>query len=76
MEKLQNSNSRPRMIWIDAMKGIGVLFVLLVHSGGICNIILTDFLIAGYMPMFFILSGYTARIETVYCGIRKKQADY
>jgi len=45
-----------RINWIDTLKGIGIIFVVLGHapiSGKFCNYIFTF-----HMPLFFFISGY------------------
>lgn len=59
--------------WIDALKGFGIILVIAMHSSIYCifptiSILLT----AGYMAMFFILSGYTAKKENITSGMAKK----
>ena len=54
-----------RLQWIDAAKGIGILFVVLGHAirPGMISIPWCDFLFrfiySFHMPLFFVLSGYT-----------------
>ncbi|PEU35504.1 acyltransferase family protein [Bacillus toyonensis] len=45
-----------REIWIDIAKGLGVIGVVLGHSG---NEIAHHYLFWFHMPLFFVLSGYT-----------------
>jgi fucose 4-O-acetylase-like acetyltransferase len=50
---------RARLDWVDALKGIGILAVIVGHvwsRGPVRDVIYTV-----HMPLFFILSGYTAR---------------
>lgn len=44
-----------RFLWLDALKGYGILLVMLSHIH--CNDII-GFLSIGYMPLFFIASGF------------------
>lgn len=44
-----------RFLWLDALKGYGILLVMLSHIH--CNDIIGFFSI-GYMPLFFIASGF------------------
>lgn len=51
--------SNNRIDWIDSAKGICILLVLLSHW---CGIPLIGRLVgAFYMPLFYIVSGYTQR---------------
>ena len=60
-----------RIQWIDQLKGIGIVLMLLGHVcnatfgvfPGIVNFIIYSF----HMPLFFFLSGYTFSIEK-YCN--------
>lgn len=45
-----------RIEWIDAIKGIGILLIMLSHC---INFEGLDYLTAGYIPLFFIISGTT-----------------
>lgn len=45
-----------RIEWIDAIKGIGILLIMLSHC---INFEGLDYLTAGYIPLFFIISGIT-----------------
>lgn len=46
-----------RIIWIDAVKGSGIIFVMLSHLG-INTLYIGQYITAAYMQMFFILTGY------------------
>ena len=48
-----------RLQWIDSVKGVGMLLIMLVHMNAIP--IGTEWLTAGYVSMFFVLSGMTFR---------------
>lgn len=62
-----------RYQWVDSLKGLGIILVIATHTSlsalfpGI-----TLMLTSGYMAMFFILSGYTAKMETFSLAIEKK----
>ena len=48
-----------RLDWIDSAKGICIVFVLLSHR---CGIPIVGRLVGAlYMPLFYIVSGYTQR---------------
>ena len=50
---------KERVVWIDGMKGLGILLVMLSHF---CHV--PFLLIAGYMPLFFFASGITYKPST------------
>ena len=59
--------------WIDAIKGYGIILVVATHSNlfqGLPTALL--YLTAGYIAMFFIVSGYTTKAETFNKGVRQK----
>lgn len=71
MTKLQTTQ---RIVWIDITKAIGILIVLVNHA--LLNLGLVTFL-GGmfYMPVFFVLSGYTFKEngnESIHVFIRNK----
>ena len=50
-----------RIRWVDAAKGWGIIFVIILHLGvGRMGEIISLFV----MPLFFFLSGYVTKIET------------
>ena len=48
--------SAPRKQWLDAIKGVAIILVIMSHSEGIPH--LHKYLIACYMQLFFLASGY------------------
>lgn len=55
-------DDKKRIKWIDVAKGVGILLVMISHfSGGIPFI--GQFLFGGYMQMFFVISGFTLKIN-------------
>lgn len=61
------SKKNQRIAWVDLLKGIAIIFVILGHIGqgleksGITSfysIALNNFIYSFHMPMMFILSGY------------------
>lgn len=50
-------NSLGRKEWLDTVKGIGIILVMLAHSCGIP--LVGGVLLASHMPMFFVATGYT-----------------
>ena len=50
-------NRNKRIEWLDAVKGVCILLILVSHY---CNIpFIGYYLFAGYVQVFFIASGYT-----------------
>lgn len=52
-----------RLLWLDALKGIGIILILISHSFVIPY--LESFLNACFIPLFFISTGYTYRKKEV-----------
>ena len=52
---------KQRINWIDITKGIAILSVLLGHT--VCPAWLHAYIYSFHMPLFFILSGYTLRLD-------------
>ena len=53
---------KKRIAWLDAVKAVGILVVLLVHTGrsfGPVSFYGGMF----YMPIFFVAAGYTFRVK-------------
>lgn len=59
-----------RIEWIDTIKGICIILVIIYHTCGLPFI--GQFLFGGFMGTFFILSGYTAKKDIISSGIKKK----
>lgn len=55
MTHVQETSNSPRIKWMDIAKGIGIILVVLGHSG---NPFLSHYIYWFHMPLFFILSGY------------------
>lgn len=49
------SNLKSRQEWVDIAKGLGIIAVVMGHSG---NAVITHYLSWFHMPLFFMLSGY------------------
>jgi fucose 4-O-acetylase-like acetyltransferase len=57
MQKIKRAGSNGRIAWVDALKGIGIFFVVSGHfytSESSALVVLYSF----HMPLFFFLSGY------------------
>lgn len=52
-----NLANNKHIIWIDAVKGSGIIFVMLSHLG-INTLYIEQYITSAYMQMFFILTGY------------------
>lgn len=59
-----NSSEKQRILWIDVLRGIGILFVVLGH----CQTPLLKFIYSFHMPLFFLLSGYLWKPSRVSFG--------
>lgn len=55
---------KERIIWIDMVKGVALLLVMLSHFGGMDYPWLFTALFCGYMAPFYILPGYVNRPST------------
>ena len=62
-------------MWLDALKGIGILLVILSHSN--LQLPFMIFFTAGYIQLFFIAAGFTYRPCANFISFcRKKVKDY
>lgn len=82
-----NSNSnpiciKPRHLWIDAAKGGGIFLVLLSHTNLATVganpypekiLFFLHYLLASFMPLFFVLSGYTFKDRANILELRARQ---
>lgn len=50
-----------RLHYIDVLKGIGIIFVILSHAS--MSSIITNYLFSFHMPLFFFISGYLFTIK-------------
>lgn len=65
--------NKERKLWIDALKGLGIILVVASHISTLHQYTnLITLLGRGYMAMFFIASGYTSKNEEFTLGISKK----
>ena len=64
-----------RLKFIDIAKGIGIILMVLCHTG-FTNIISIQLIYAFHMPLFFIISGYLAygqkNTEPIWKYVRRK----
>lgn len=51
-----------RIIWIDAVKGVAILFLLLSHSIPNCDLF-RNWISSWHIPIFFIICGYISSIK-------------
>lgn len=56
-----NIVNKKRIEWIDILRGIGIIYVVLGHCTG--NLILSDYISSFHMQLFFLMSGYLFTIE-------------
>lgn len=59
---MEKGREKEQRIWLDAAKGIAILFVVLADCMGGKSI--WNYFIAGCVPMFYILEGYTMKEDT------------
>lgn len=62
-----------RVQWIDAVKGVGILLVILAHISPISNKVFW-YLTYGFMPIFFVMAGFTSKSVCGYSEAIKKKA--
>lgn len=53
---MEQNSSKQRESWIDVLKGIGIILVVIGHTS--LENCLVDWIYTFHMPMFFMLSGY------------------
>jgi fucose 4-O-acetylase-like acetyltransferase len=71
---MANITTKKRLDWIDAVKGLGIILIVLSHCG-ISNGYIQHamlFLTAGYVSMFFVLAGYNSKEEDILPAVKKK----
>ena len=70
-EGLKNGTSSGRIAWIDIVRGIGILLVVLGHlETGFPERVIYAF----HMPLFFFLSGYVHKIQNKYGAFLQKRS--
>lgn len=57
--KMEALETYRRIVWLDALKGIGILLVIFSHTE--LKIADCQFITAGYIQLFFIAAGFTIR---------------
>lgn len=63
---------RKRIIWIDAVKGILIIFVIMLHVVGIHPDFLSEICQGGLVAAFFLISGFTFKYNGVVHDLRSK----
>ena len=71
-KKMVNSKENSRIVWLDALKGIGILLVIVSHSN--CQLPFVNFFTAGYIQLFFIAAGFTYKSSFKPFGFVEKKA--
>ena len=61
---IYKADGRKRIEWIDALRGIGLFFVVLGHSFGYRWDPVRLWIYSFHMPLFFFISGLTFRDES------------
>ncbi|MCI1935259.1 MAG: acyltransferase [Bifidobacteriaceae bacterium] len=64
------SSPSRRLEWVDALRGLGILFVIVGHTSRIPQV--TQWIYAFHMPLFFWLSGYLFHARPPRQFIRRK----
>ncbi len=61
--------SKKRIEWIDIVKGIGIILMVIGHAGNIPNIKL--WIYSFHMPLFFAMDGYGFKMfdKSQFCGV-------
>ena len=52
--RAEQSRAEQREVWLDALKGVGILLVILGH----CSPAFMKYIYGFHMPLFFLISGY------------------
>lgn len=50
-------NKGERLVWLDALKGFGIILIMMVHTGMMPS--WSIFFTAGYVSLFFVAAGFT-----------------
>ncbi|MCQ2269709.1 MAG: acyltransferase family protein [Bacteroidales bacterium] len=68
---VDNIIENKKLLWVDAIKGIGIILIMLVHMEAFpFN---SDFVATGYVSMFFVVSGCTFNPKYSFMeGVKKK----
>ena len=66
MKSQINNLASQRLVWLDALKGIGILLIMTCHAGLLPRI--SIFLTAGYVSIFFVASGFTYKSKQTFAG--------
>lgn len=64
-------NKGERVVWLDALKGFGIIMIMLVHTGMMPS--WSVLISAGYISLFFIASGFTFKQKENLGGEIKKK---
>ena len=67
-----NSKVNSRIVWLDALKGIGILLVIISHSN--LQLPFMNFFTAGYIQLFFIAAGFTYKSSLKPFGFVEKKS--
>lgn len=64
MKSQINNLASQRLVWLDALKGIGILLIMACHAGLLPRV--SIFLTAGYVSIFFVASGFTYKSKQTF----------
>lgn len=71
MDSKSSRSHGARIAWVDAMKGVAIICVVIGHSIGVRVGLLHKFLYCWHIPIFFFLSGYVY-VANGWRGLAKK----
>lgn len=72
MERVEekSGNTIHRLAWVDILKGIGIIFVVLGHVYN--NKVIFNWLYSFHMPLFFFISGWLYRKKAIYEDLKNR----
>lgn len=56
--------NRQRIVWIDALKGFGMMLIIMAHVTSLWSLSLFSYLCYSFIPLFFVSAGFTSRPGT------------
>lgn len=67
---ISEMKNNQRIVWLDAIKGCGIILVMISHVTPLEN--WGTYLFSSFMPLFFICSGFVAKDESIPVVLNKK----
>lgn len=62
-----------RILWLDALKGIGIILVIISHAN--LDIPYLNYFTAGYIQLFFVIAGFTYKPNPQIVTLLRKKAN-